>query len=1108
MKHSDSTSNSDEGRSNGVGNDDLEATQAANEATTKADAPLDATSGFDSGASDSVSDVTAAFDSTGKGTSGSGSNAARARIMSTSSLIGSEIGGYKIVAHLGEGGMGRVFRADDSSGRPVAIKLLSADLARSSEALARFKQEGLIASQINHSRCVFVHQVDEDSGTPFIAMELMTGLTLKDLVIQQGRLPYAEALKLILQCIEGLIEAHSRGMIHRDIKPANCYLDSDGNVKIGDFGLARSLVGDSELTQTGAFIGTPLFASPEQLIGQAIDVRSDIYSLTATLYYLLAGKAPFESPHAAQVIARIASSDPPPFSSVDVQVPEELERIVMKGLSRDASKRYQNFVEMQSDLLCLLAPKPETAALGRRVIAGLADMFILSLLIGVLTLFVLPSVKDSKLISTLIGVGVIFAYYFSSESLFATSIGKAALRIRVADRNTGRPAGFRRSLLRTVCYVLIGPLFELASVALIFLAGWYATTIGHGVVNLTTILLTWLALFSTWRYSRKRQLLHDWLSGTECLTTAPPIVHSTQLDLPEYSPPLATSPIALTEPVGRFRIKEQIIPPGNDNSVLWYSAQDPQLDRSIWIAVTPTNELDLETPQDSKDPTTRLRFIEQGQLQNGKRWFAYVAPEGLPLQECLSNGLHFAWPTTSFVLRHLLIHFNLVAESRGQLKIANLSEWWIDRSGRANIVSLATSQPAQNSAEFLETQERDRINLLNYRQLLQVTCALALPKSHKLRRHSCKMMAAPKKCTIDRQDLPPLRSLNFCESVVSGKHIPALKTLEQEVKWLNTSSHYVTSKARFLNAVLSIAFSIPILLLSFALLMMPSLIFVVDSRKDLQVLNTLHTIVDSSEQDDRWWTGSTDEERSFWTSDAGKTRLNKLVENAQVRLSGSFNGLGILEQAIAGSVSSNEVWTNPPNFDLQFAKTVDASNQSKATRGMVKTQDSAKPRDVDMRVQGGGLSLSHSDVSKWDSQKLQRAFRLDKTEARTTVDSAQDAFPTVKVSAYLLIGLAIWSWITYGGLSTRVTGICFLSRNGSRMGFLRSGLRSLVIFAPIAVLFAIVAFWPVETVSDVWWTTQLKRIIVISPVAYLASTLFWSDRTIADILSGTTAVPR
>ena len=140
------------------------------------------------------------------------------------------VGGYRLMKMLGEGGMGRVYQAVDESGRMVAIKLLSPELSRSPEALDRFKLEGVIASAISHPHCVFVHRADEDCGTPFIAMELMTGQTLKDIVTKRGPLPHTEAIPLVLQCIDGLIEAHSRGMIHRDVKPANCHLDDQGNV--------------------------------------------------------------------------------------------------------------------------------------------------------------------------------------------------------------------------------------------------------------------------------------------------------------------------------------------------------------------------------------------------------------------------------------------------------------------------------------------------------------------------------------------------------------------------------------------------------------------------------------------------------------------------------------------------------------------------------------------------------------------------------------------------------------------------------------------------------------------------------------------------------------
>ncbi len=338
-----------------------------------------------------------------------------------------QIGGYKLAEKLGEGGMGRVYKALDSNARPVAIKLLSPKWAASPDALLRFKQEGFIASQINHPHCVFVHRVDEEQGIPYIAMELMSGRTLKDIVAERGALPYREAIELILQCIEGLIETHSKGMIHRDIKPANCYLDEQGNVKIGDFGLARSLVDDSELTRTGAFLGTPLFASPKQVLGQPIDERSDIYSLSATLYYLLAGKAPFESPNAAQVIAKIASADPPPFRESDVDVPKGVESIVMKGLARDRSKRYESFAQMRNALLPIVAPKEEVASIRRRVLAMLIDSVVISTLAAIvlLTLWGPPTLQENHpILNSLAGTVISFLYLFLFEGLFSSTLGK------------------------------------------------------------------------------------------------------------------------------------------------------------------------------------------------------------------------------------------------------------------------------------------------------------------------------------------------------------------------------------------------------------------------------------------------------------------------------------------------------------------------------------------------------------------------------------------------------------------------------------------------------------------------------------------------------------
>src|SRR5262249_18062046 len=169
----------------------------------------------------------------------------------------------------------------------------------SNEAVERFRQEGRLASMIAHPRCVFVLAADEEAGRPYIVMELMPGSTIRDLVDQQGPLPVEQAVTKILDVIEGLQAAHRLGVIHRDVKPSNCFLEAEGRIKIGDFGLAKSLLKDAHLTRTGKFLGTPLFASPEQIRGEHVDQQTDVYSVAATLYYVLTGRAPFQGGDAA-----------------------------------------------------------------------------------------------------------------------------------------------------------------------------------------------------------------------------------------------------------------------------------------------------------------------------------------------------------------------------------------------------------------------------------------------------------------------------------------------------------------------------------------------------------------------------------------------------------------------------------------------------------------------------------------------------------------------------------------------------------------------------------------------------------------------------------------
>ncbi|HZY89400.1 MAG TPA: serine/threonine-protein kinase, partial [Gemmataceae bacterium] len=262
------------------------------------------------------------------------------------------VGGYRLLRRLGGGGMGSVYEAEEAaSGRRVAVKLIAPEYAESPEAVQRFRQEGRLASAIAHPRCVFVLAADEEAGQPYIVMELMPGATLEGLVEERGPLPPEEAVAKALDVIDGLREAHRLGVVHRDVKPSNCFLEADGRVKVGDFGLSKSLGGQARLTTTGAFLGTLLFAPPEQVRGERVDHQSDLYAAAATLYYLLAGRAPFQGGDAAAVLARTVADPVPPLRARRPEVPAALERVVLRGLERDRQRRWRDLDELRAALL-------------------------------------------------------------------------------------------------------------------------------------------------------------------------------------------------------------------------------------------------------------------------------------------------------------------------------------------------------------------------------------------------------------------------------------------------------------------------------------------------------------------------------------------------------------------------------------------------------------------------------------------------------------------------------------------------------------------------------------------------------------------------------------
>ena len=274
-------------------------------------------------------------------------------------------GRYEILKLLGEGGMGAVYRARDNElERMVAVKVIRPDLARNAEILQRFKQELILARQVTHRNIIRIFDLGHAEGMRFITMEYIDGEDLSSLLVKRGKLPAAEAVAIVMQVARGLEAAHAEGVVHRDLKPQNIMLDPQGKVSVMDFGIARS-VDASNMTRTGALMGTPTYMSPEQAQGQKVDARSDLYTLGIILYELLTGKAPFEADNPMATLVRRLHEKPKAPIEVEPGIPKALNEIVLKMLATQAADRYQTASELLRDL-----DTWEAARTGRRPVGA------------------------------------------------------------------------------------------------------------------------------------------------------------------------------------------------------------------------------------------------------------------------------------------------------------------------------------------------------------------------------------------------------------------------------------------------------------------------------------------------------------------------------------------------------------------------------------------------------------------------------------------------------------------------------------------------------------------------------------------------------------------
>ncbi len=556
---------------------------------------------------------------------------------------GEQLGHYRIVRPLGGGGMGAVFAAEDlESGRQVALKVLSHALD-SPEARERFFREGRLAASLNHPNSVYVFGTEEVGGTPVIAMELVTGGTLEERVRALGPLPPAEAVEAVLQIIAGLEAAQRVGILHRDIKPSNCFVESGGTVKIGDFGLSISTAVRTEpaLTAAGAFLGTPAFCPPEQLRGDELSARSDMYSVGATLFYLLTGRAPFEAKNVVALIATALEQPAPSPRKFRSNLPRGLAKAVLRCLEKQPAERFKSYDDLRQALAPYSANAPLPATLALRFLAGLLDLSLLNgLSLAALGLLVgfgnamewvnrmsQPSLK--LLAIALAGLGGSILYYALLEGLWGATVGKALCRLRVvAPTPAGRDAPGFRALGRALIYVVV-PVLPFWLIHGLHPKAYLDASSASQYVAGYSFWVMLALLFSTARRRNGFAAIHDLATKTRV------VARVALASRPALSASEAPPPAVETRPrLGPYYVLETL---EASAGVTWLLGYDLRLLRKVWLRVVPPGTPPVPAPLRNISRVSRLRWLA-GRRAPEENWDAFEAVTGKPLLRLLQDN--------------------------------------------------------------------------------------------------------------------------------------------------------------------------------------------------------------------------------------------------------------------------------------------------------------------------------------------------------------------------------------------------------------------------------------------------------------------------------------
>ena len=659
---------------------------------------------------------------------------------------GQTFGNYRVGRLLGRGGMGEVYEADHlETGRRLALKVLR-NRFRAAADRARFLREGQLAASISHPRAVYVFGSEEIDGTPVIEMELVSGGTLKHRVEQDGPLPVGTAVAATLDIIDGLDAAQAAGILHRDIKPSNCFVEADGTVKIGDFGLSIStLARGRDDSVLAGFQGTPEFAAPEQLRGEPLDVRADIYAVGATLYYLLTGRAPFDAPTLRELVSQVTEGHGPPSPRrIRRNIPSGLASVVLQCLASNPTDRPPSYAALAGALLPFAPREDVSAPLGVRTAAGAFDSAILALATVVPAMWFIDPFTASNRDATIVAViGWLMqvGYYLVLEGKWGASVGKRLFRLRVTLPD-GSPASWTRIAIRAFVFCLPPVVTQLVP------AG--GDGVAPQVLGSIASLAVSMSVFLTARRHNRWAGVHDLASGTRVVSREALAVRTERTDSSAFNLHAVDSMTGDTQ-FGPYTVVFELEKLGAGRLMLGF---DPMLQRPVWLHQVPVGTPEIAPARRDVSRAGRLRWLT-GRRSPDENWDAFEAPTGGPL--IARSSVAVEWPRLKSWLIDLVNE--LTASLRhGTLPPLGLEYLWVRDDGR--LVLLDFRAPgvlptdageltpvglvAAVVARCLPTWRREARTLrLSVRQLLERLSGSEPPSFEEVRSYFHQLMARP-----------------------------------------------------------------------------------------------------------------------------------------------------------------------------------------------------------------------------------------------------------------------------------------------------------------------------------------------------------------------------